>query len=225
MLNTNAQYDPSEFSPTTYFRAEQSPPPAPTWGSASATPEFVPAPAVFPTPARGAAFGYVIPRPAPQFDPASSSSALWISRGLLVGLLFGAGFGSFVPFLGTVVGGGLGLIAGLGLGVIIAILSAITRNVAPRSPGTTSDRERIIAIITIVSCATLISAQMNRGGAMFLWLAALPGIIHAALANPPVDGAIYTGVVSERLARILRALPVVITVIALVVFFGALARN
>ncbi len=222
------------YEPATFFYSEQTSgaePVAPwgtsvpePWGSPVSEPEFVPAPAVFPLP-NPQVYGYAIAPREPRFDPATESSALWMIRGLVVGLSLGAAFGSFVPVLGTAVGGVVGMLAGFGLGVVISIICAVTRKVAPRSPGTTSDRERIIAIMTIVLLATMASSQMNRGGGAFLWLAAAPGIVHAALANPPVAGAIYTGVVSAKRARLIRLIPVAVLVVAIAVFFGLTARS
>ena len=53
--------------------------------------------------------------PIATFDFRPSGALLWVLRGPPVGLVLGAAYGSWVPFIGTIVGGVIGAVVGLRL--------------------------------------------------------------------------------------------------------------
>lgn len=137
--------------------------------------------------------------PITTFDYHPSGAPLWVLRGPPVGLVLGAAYGSWVPFLGTVVGGLIGAAVGLLLGLAIACEVFLLRTVILRfavSRSRADIAEQLVASMTIVGAAVIAAWHMDGVLAVGLfYIPALLGVAHSLLAKPPVNGAIYAGTI------------------------------
>ena len=162
--------------------------------------------------------------PIGPFDFHPAGALLWLFRGPLIGLILGAAYGSWVPLLGTAVGGVLGAIVGflLSLAVslqVVVLRLAIRRFAVARS--TADIAEQLVASLTIAGAAVIAARHMDMEVACIVYyLPALLGVAHSMLAKPPVDGAIYAGAVGGTRLWFVRALPLITLALALLAFLG-----
>jgi hypothetical protein len=143
------------------------------------------------------------------------SSALWITRGLLVGVAHGAAAGTMFPIIGTVVGAIAGTGAGLVLGIAMAGLAAFTRHHSPVQGEELQNRERALVVVLIVA-PFLVFSMFGKSS---LWLLpALPGVIHSCIAGTPTPDHPFCGEVSNTRRKLLMRFPAAVAVLMLIGF-------
>ena len=112
----------------------------------------------------------------------------WIRRGLAVGLVLGAAYGSWIPLLGTAVGLFLGASAGLVVGAVVAAESALSRKLLPTTAVGTARRERAFAVGTVLLGVGLVGGG-RRGFATdslgMLYVPAAIVTLHTLIAGSP----------------------------------------
>jgi hypothetical protein len=138
------------------------------------------------------------------------SAANWVPRGMKVGFMNGLILGTIVPIIGNVIGAVVGMLAGIVIGIAVAFVCGIARAIFPHSRNR-QNRERVLATLTIVFPLLLITVTDTT--TWWLWLPALPGVLHAVAAGTPEAGDVYTGDISDNRKMFVYFIPLISAVV------------
>ena len=143
---------------------------------------------------------------------ANEARAIWISRGLMTGIVYGVVGGSVIPILGSIF-----------LTPVFVPLSVLIGVVTAVAGGGSIERERKIVTLLMIAATTPVVAATIWNGNSPLWpVPAVGGLIaHTWIAGRPQSGSLrttYTGDVSRKTSHLLLfVLPVMTLAVALLI--------